>query len=209
LLLGGATGTGADPNQEIRMDYGVLDLGSEKLIARYVGPAEWIAFNESALRDSLTSLQAQRLTAGETVAVEKLAWTSMASAAPGQTGVPVPAGWIVEPVGPSPCPGLPRPDMAAAASPPRDVTVVLRAAVWSVLGVAPAAAASACSSTRGSGGATSYTTRASWLGVNYVIEGAFVSIDQNRVVQVEVLSTDQKNAFARALLAAWIERAKP
>ena len=42
-------GTAADTNQEIRMDYAVLDLGSEKLVARYVGPAEWMAFNESVL----------------------------------------------------------------------------------------------------------------------------------------------------------------
>jgi S1-C subfamily serine protease len=207
LLVGSAMGTGADPNEEIGMDYGVLDLGSEKLVARYVGPVEWITFNQSALRDSLTSLQGQRLSEGESVPIEKLGWTSVASAAPAQRIVPLPVGWIVEPVGPSSCPGLPPPDMVAAASPPHDLTVVLRAAVWSASSVGTAAA-SACSATRGStGAAASYMTRASWLGLSYVVEGAFVSIDQNRVVQLEVLSTDQKSAFARALLAAWIEKA--
>ena len=49
------------------MDFAVLDLGSEKLVARYVGPAEWMAFNESVLRESLASLQGQRLVVREPV----------------------------------------------------------------------------------------------------------------------------------------------
>ncbi|HXD15377.1 MAG TPA: trypsin-like peptidase domain-containing protein [Vicinamibacterales bacterium] len=208
LLLGGALGTAVDPNQEVRMDYAVLDLGPEKLVARYVGPAEWMAFNESALRNSLTSLQGQRVVVGEPVAVDGLAWTSAPAAANGQTAVPVPAGWVVEPVGPSPCPGLPPPSAVAAASPPRDLTVVLRVAVWPARDVAPAAAALACASGRGSAGAASYTSRATWLGVSYVIEGVFASLGQNRVVQLEVLSTDQNSALARALLAAWLDKAR-
>src|SRR6185436_14468811 len=135
---------------------------------------------------------------GEPVAVDGLAWTSAPAAANGQTAVPVPAGWVVEPVGPSPCPGLPPPSAVAAASPPRDLTVVLRVAVWPARDVAPAAAALACASGRGSAGAASYTSRATWLGVSYVIEGVFASLGQNRVVQLEVLSTDQNSARARA-----------
>src|SRR2546426_19844 len=65
LLLGHATGTDADSNEEIRIDYAVLDLGAEKLVARYIGPAEAIAFNESALRESLASLEGQRFLVGE------------------------------------------------------------------------------------------------------------------------------------------------
>ena len=38
-----------------------VDIGPEKLVARYVGSSERMAFNESVLRESLSSLQAQRL----------------------------------------------------------------------------------------------------------------------------------------------------
>ena len=68
LLLGGAAGTSGEGNREIRMDHAVVDLGPEKLVARYVGPAEPMAFNESVLRDSLLSLQGQRFTAAELLA---------------------------------------------------------------------------------------------------------------------------------------------
>jgi hypothetical protein len=90
LLLGGALSTGADTNQEIRMDYAVLDLGSEKLVARYVGPPEWMAFNESVLRESLSSLQGQRFVVRELVPVEKLEWSTTLPATNGQSALPVP-----------------------------------------------------------------------------------------------------------------------
>ena len=188
------------------MDYAVLDLGSEKLVARYVGPEEWMAFNESVLRESLASLQAQRFLAEELVPVEKLEW-STAPAANGQSVLPVPVGWIVEPGRPSPCPGLPQPSTMTAAFPAHDFTVVLRAAVWSTGDVVPDAAASACSSRRGSLGGASYTSRGAWLGVSYFIEGAFTRVGPKQVVQLEVLSTDQKSAFARALLTVWVKKA--
>jgi S1-C subfamily serine protease len=57
-LLAGA-GESSDASREMRVEYGLLDLGAEKLVARYVGSAEWLAFNESVLRESLASLQGQ------------------------------------------------------------------------------------------------------------------------------------------------------
>ena len=67
LLVGRATGTGAGSDSEIAMQYGILDLGTEKLVARYVGSAEQVAYNESVLRGSLLSLDGQRLMSGEAV----------------------------------------------------------------------------------------------------------------------------------------------
>jgi hypothetical protein len=96
--------------------------------------------------------------------------------------------------------------MAATASPTQDASIVLRAAVWSG-GVAPDAAASACSSRRGTVGQASYSTTASWLGVSYLIEGTFVQVASGQVVQLEVLATDQRSTFAKALLAIWLKRA--
>jgi S1-C subfamily serine protease len=206
LLLGGATGSAADNDQEIRMDYAVLDLGSEKLVARYVGPAERIAFNESVLRESLASLDGQRFLAADPVSVEKVEW-STTRAGNGQSALPVPSGWVVEPAGPSPCPGLPQPTTVTAAYPAHDFTVALRAAVWSAGDLLPDAAAPACSSLRGSQGGASYASRGEWLGVSYVVEGVFIRVGPRRVMQLEVVSPDQKSAFARALLAEWIRKA--
>jgi hypothetical protein len=205
LRLGGAAAIAGEPGREIRVDYAVLDLDSEKLVARYVGSAEWMAFNERVLRDSLGSLQGRRFPAAQLASAEDLSWTTPA-AANVERGMPMPAGWVVEPSGPSPCAGLPQPGAVTAASPPHDSTVVLRAAVWSGGDIAADAAASACSSRRGSLGDPSYSRRATWLGVSYVIEGVFARAG-SRVVQLEVLSTDQRSAFARSLLAMWLRKA--
>ena len=52
------------------MEYGILELGAEKLVARYVGSAEQLAYSESVFRDSLLSLDGQRLIAGSLPPVE-------------------------------------------------------------------------------------------------------------------------------------------
>ena len=92
------------------------------------------------------------------------------------------------------------------AVPVRDFTVALRVAIWSGA-VGPDDAASNCSSRRGSLGQASYTTRTDWLGVWYTAEGVFVRVGPQQVLQLEVSSPDQKSAYARALLAAWVKKA--
>jgi S1-C subfamily serine protease len=206
VLLGGAKASDVDNDQEIRMLYAISDLGPEKLVARYVGHAEPVKFNESVLRQSLASLEGQRQVLAEPPAVEKLEWSTL-PAATGQRALPVPAGWMIEPSAPSPCPDLPQPGAVAAASAPHDFTVVLRAAIWSGSDVLPDAAASACSAVRGPQGASSYASRAQWLGVSYAIEGVFVRTGPRQLMQLEVVSPDRKSAFARALLAEWIKKA--
>ena len=74
LLVGRATGMGLGSGSEIAMQYGILDLGAEKLIARYVGSAEQVAYNESVLRGSLLSLDGQRLMSGEAVSADSVEW---------------------------------------------------------------------------------------------------------------------------------------
>jgi len=205
LLLGHASGTAADGKQEIRIDYAVLDLGAEKLVARYIGPAEAIAFNESVLRESLASLDGRRFLVGELGPVEEVEW-SAAVAANGEPVVPMPFGWVLEPSGPGACPGLAQPDAVGAAFPSHDFTIVLRTAVWAKGDIVPDQAAAACSSGRGSGRA-SYASRGEWLGVSYSVEGVFIRSGHSQVIQLEVLSPDKKSPFARRLLAAWIKKA--
>ena len=201
LLVGRAVGEAADSGEDTWMDYAILDLGTEKLVARYVGTAEAMALNESVLRESLRSLQGRRLGTAAPAAVESLAW----SGAAGAVAVPVPAGWILEPGRPLPCEGLPPPAGFASASAPRDLAAVLRAARWPAGGAEPRAAAAACSAGRGALGDASYRTRESWLGLGYVIEGVFLQLGSGETVQLEVASEEANAAYASALLAAWVK----
>jgi hypothetical protein len=47
------------------------------------------------------------------------------------------------------------------------------------------------------------------MGVSYTIEGVFVRVGPQRMLQMEVLSTDAKASFARALFAEWVKRSSP
>ena len=197
-LFGSANGSGADT----RMDYVILDLGTEKLVARYAGSAEWIAFNENVLHQSLASVQAQRFAPEERIAIDRLQW----STSDGRSVVPVPIGWSIEPGRPSPCSGLPQPTSFTAAFPSHDFTLVLRAAVWTSGEVAPDAAAAACSTRRGTGPAAAYASRGTWLGTSYLVEGMFLQVGTKQVVQLEILATEPRAALARALLEAWVKK---
>ena len=138
-----------------------------------------------------SSLDGQRLIGSDAASVERLEW-SAAPAATNQLNLPLPTGWVVEPGAPAPCAGLPQASALAAAYPTRDVTLALRAAVWETGSLAPQEAASACSSRRGSAATSSYSSRAEWLGVSYAIEGVFLRVGSRRIVQLEVISPDQK-----------------
>jgi S1-C subfamily serine protease len=200
LLFGSATDGQA--GQSTRMDYAVLDLGPEKIVARYVGSFEQIAFNASVLRESLFSLNAQRFGLDDRLAVEKLEWSTLN----GRTIVALPAGWSVEPERPSPCSGVPEPAGFVAALPLHDLTLILRAAVWTDSEIRPDTAAQACSPQRGSLEGASYALRGAWLGTSYVVEGAFVRVG-SRVVQLEILATEPRATLARALLVEWAKKA--
>ena len=82
----------------------------------------------------------------------------------------------------------------------------MRAALWQQSDIRPDSAASSCSSRRGSVSSASYASRVDFLGVSYLIEGVFASIDSGQVVQLEVVAPDQKGAFVRGLLAAWLTK---
>jgi hypothetical protein len=112
ILLGRASGT-SDGELETRVNYGILELGAEKLIARYVGSAEQIAYNEGVLRDSLASLEGQKLVVAELGSAQALQW-SAGDAATSQHGLPFPVGWVVDPGAPLLCDGLPQAKTAAA-----------------------------------------------------------------------------------------------
>jgi hypothetical protein len=182
-----------------------VDLGAEKLVARYVGTPEQLAFNASVLRESLTSLEGSRFLAGGIDRVDALEWTA-APIAIGQRLLPAPSGWIAEASGPSPCAGLPPPAAVTTMFPPADSTITMRAALWPQSDIRPESAASSCSSRRGSVSNASYASRVDFLGVSYLIEGVFASIGTGQVIQLEVVAPDRKSTFARGLLAAWLTK---
>ena len=206
LHTGRATGTAPDSIEELRMDFAILDLGGEKLIARYIGPAADIAFNAGVLRESLHGLQGQKIISADPDAVDGLQWVA-AAATDGTSRIPVPAGWFVEPAGPSSCAGLPVTGAVLAAFSPNDFSLGVRAALWSAADLTPELAASRCSTTRTPAGSVSYASRAEWLGVSYSAEGTFIRLATGQIMQLEVIARDQKSAFARALLAAWTRMA--
>ena len=62
MLSGHATaGVTTGTDAETGVVYAILDLGREKLVARFVGSRDQLAFNEGVLRESLASLEAEPL----------------------------------------------------------------------------------------------------------------------------------------------------
>lgn len=194
VLVGRAGGTDSGSGSEIAMSYGILELGDEKLIARYLGSADFVAYNESVLVGSLLSLEGQRLMSDGLTSANSVEWIGT-----------LPTGWVVEPGLPLSCAGMQPPPGGVAAYPVGDLTFALRRAFWDSATFSTQQAASACSSRRGSNGDSSYVQRSDWLGVSYAIEGVFVRVG-SRLIQLEVISPERKAPLARALLADWIKR---
>ncbi|HEV8394620.1 MAG TPA: trypsin-like peptidase domain-containing protein [Vicinamibacterales bacterium] len=180
-----------------------LDLGREKLVARYIGSRDQIAFNESVLRESLASLEAEAMIR-EPDPLARMEWASTL-AGDGQRPLPVPVGWLVESGSPTACARLSMPEAAGSAVSVRDFTVALRIAVWPAA-VMPDEVSAACWASRGSLGSASYLSRSERLGIAYSAEGIFLRSGQ-RVLQVEVMAPAQQSAYARALLARWVKQA--
>ena len=192
--------------QELGRESGVtriLDLGREKLVARYLGARDQIAFNEGVLRESLASLEAEPMIR-EADPLARMEWAST-PAGDGQRPLPVPVGWLVESGGPTACARLSMPEAAGSAVSVRDFTVALRIAVWPAA-VVPDEVSPACWPSRGSLGTASYLSRSERLGIAYSAEGIFLRSGQ-RVLQVEVMAPAQQSAYARALLARWVKQA--
>jgi S1-C subfamily serine protease len=206
VLSGRATGTASSSNDETQMDYAIVDLDGEKLVARYIGPASDIAFNASVLRDSLISLDGQKIVREGVDPIVTPEW-AIATAADGKSHLPIPAGWVIEPSAPSLCRGLPQANAVVTAFPPHDFSVAARAGVWSDTDFTPEQAAAMCSAPRASTGLASYASHADWLGVSYSIEGTFVRIGPRQIVQLEVIAPDRKSLLTHSLLAAWIKNA--
>jgi hypothetical protein len=188
---------------ELLMEYALLELGKEKVLARWVGPAWQVAFNRSVLRGSLTSLEADALLTAELTAAVPTALESASLPNPGAPALPWPPNWVREPTPPHACPQLPPPDFVLSASPVGDFTVSLRAAWWRAPGFTPEGAIAACAGPTGALGAGSYSLRREQLGAVQTLRGAFRRRG-NGVVQLELAAPAPKVPFSDDLFRAWL-----
>jgi V8-like Glu-specific endopeptidase len=128
-LIGSGEGSGRD-GRRFRVEYAIVDLGREKVVARYLGPADALAFNLGLLRRSLRSLEAAALPLGMPrrapgeVSLEPAAFSN------GDGAVLAPRAWPSEPATEAACRALPSSDAGLLIRHPADYTVVLRALRW-------------------------------------------------------------------------------
>ena len=207
FVLGSATGLDGEGGGEAKIEYALFENGLEKVVLRYVGPAEAVAFNRSVLKESLTSARIDSLLGSPVerpIAPDRLAWEAIDFPTPSAPSVALPGGWDEEPSAPLPCRGLSGVESAVAASPPGDFRISLRAGWWSV-GPDPASAARACSERAGRYGASSYFYAVEYLGVRYAVSGAFTGTDEG-LLQLEAVAPVEAEVLVADLTRAFFER---
>ena len=210
VLLGEVTGRMGTGSALWKMVYAIFDLGEEKLVARYLGEADQVAFNRGVLRDSLRSLEAERFLTRPVEGAPRTSWIE--AAMPSVAGlrsrpappILMPLHWLLDPGAPFPCPDAQAPAAALAASPPGDFTVSLRAAFWPLRAETPEQAALGCSARRGVGGGdSSYAFGTDWLGLSYTVQGSFIAVGDG-LLQFELVSPATKQGYLRALFEDWV-----
>jgi S1-C subfamily serine protease len=214
-LIGEVTGRMGSESALSKMMYAIFDVGGEKLVARYLGEADQVAFNRSVLRDSLRSLEAERLLTRPVESAPPARWLEAAmpplsplslSGGPSSKAAPqmrMPADWLLEPGAPFPCPNAPAPASALAASPPGDFTVSLRVAYWPARSDTPERAAATCTARRGAGGATSYAFVTDWLGLSYAVQGSFIAMGPG-LLQLELVAPVTKQTYLQDFFEDWV-----
>jgi Trypsin-like peptidase domain len=213
LIVGSATGQDVRNGIDAKIEYALFDggdRGKEKVVVRYTGTAEAVAYNRSVLLESLRSVEVAPLRTAPVMTAhspDRMAWVAKALPEPGAPSVLMPYGsssrWEDEVSAPVPCPGLPPVDSALASSPEGDFTVSLRAGWWRA-GPDAAEAVAACGGRRttdagasGAGG-NSYAYRVDWLGQGYVVSGAFETVGDG-LLQREVVSPIETEGYVREL----------
>jgi S1-C subfamily serine protease len=209
VLTGHVSGTDATTGDRAKLVYAIVDLGREKIVARYAGPADAVAANRSLLQASLAELETAPLLTAEVTRIVRPEWLN-ATFLGRELNVPTVAGWVVEPGAPWQCAaGLLQPSSGLAMSPPGDFTVMLRAA-WYVHPTPEAAsAARRCSPQPGTYGDTSYFTQATAWGMPFRVEGVFIQRGDGGVWQLEMIAPLDKTRFVVDLFADWIRRIMP
>jgi len=212
------SGVGKDRSgRRFRVEYAIVDLAGEKVVARYLGPADAVAFNLGLVRRSLASLEAAPLLA-------KLPLRSLAGAAGsvlepatftnGEGRVLVPRAWSREPATEAACESRPPADAGLLVRHPSDYTLVLRALRWgsgrgslaSALGGCGASPSESGQSAEGPDtGRPSYAYRLDRLGLPVAVRGELVERGGEALL-LELEAPIAKLPIVEELYAGWVEK---
>ena len=201
---------GSARGREVELEYAVVDLGAEKVVARFLGPPAAVAYNRSVLRGALESLEADRLLTAEIATPLAVRLEHVSLSDPRAPQLVLPTDWTREGAAGSVPPALGEADAGAAGSPEGDFTVSCRALWWQTAAVSPEDALGALLRRRGiapgsgPGGARAYRLREDRLGVVYEIEGTFLPLGGG-LLQMEVRAPEAKSALVQGVLPAWQE----
>jgi trypsin-like peptidase len=195
-LLGWAQGSSPE-GDPLELGYAIVDLGAEKVVARYAGPPAQVAFNRSVFVGSLQSLEADPLLTAEVSGTTAPSFDGLTLPDPARPSADLPAGWYQEPGEFSACTGLPPPDGTVAFSPEGDFTVSVRLGWWR--SAAREQAAAACGAARGL-----YRLRTERLGLVGVAQGSFLA-RADGVWGVELAAPAAKESFLRERFRAWLD----
>jgi hypothetical protein len=207
--VGTATGMLPDGGGAFRVEYAVLGLTGESIVARYVGPPDALAFNLGLLRRSLETFEAAPLLTAE---VSRPPSPALApTALPGPEGglVVMPSGWSLEPASASICGRVPPADSGILASPQGDFTVVLRALRWPGAPPAVAEAVRTCGASSLSpaapagGGPATYAAGFDRFGVPTEARGTLVE-RAGETLLLELEAPVAKRAFVEGLYDGWV-----
>jgi len=202
--LAGSLRGRAEDGRPLWMEYALLDLGREKIVARWLGPPDAVAFNLSVLRGSLDSLEADPLLTEEVAAVIDPPLAAAASRIPGVPPARLPSGFRIAEGAESPCGALPPPDASMTASPSGDFTIEMRWSFWRQAPRDPVEAATACHPEAAS--SDRWSARRSRLGVDLVAHGAFVAVGPG-LLAVEIEFPVAKQRFVEGLARRWMTAA--
>lgn len=204
------SGVGIDRNgRRFRVEYAIVDLGREKVVARYHGPADALAFNLGLLRRSLRSFEAaplplglpRRSQPGQEPPLEPATFSN------GDGAVVAPRAWPREPATQAGCRALPASDAGLLVRHPADYTVVFRALRWSGSEAALRAAVARCEGRTGRSRETdadpSYESRFDRLGVAVGVRGTLLRRDGGSLL-LELEAPVAKLEPVEDLYARWL-----
>jgi hypothetical protein len=203
-----ASAKGRTPDgRPFRVEYTLLPLHGEALVARYLGPPDAVAFNAGLLRRSLAGLEADPLLTAAVRAPLAAAFDLVAFPGTALGRVPLPTGWSVEPASAASCGRMPRAEAGMAATPPGDFTIVLRVLSLGRQRAAAEQAARACGQGTGAS-AAGYVHRFPRLGVVIGAQAVLVPWGEDLFL-LEVEAPETALRFVRDVFEKWVHTFAP
>jgi S1-C subfamily serine protease len=200
-VFGSATGWVGDSLYGI--EYAIFNAEAERLVARYSGPADLLAYNRSVLRRSLREIQITRLLTRPITAPLPVVLEALRLPASDAPVVRLPVGWVRGPVAEFVPAGLPPPDAALTASPREDFTIAARVLWWRRAPSTAEEAAAVAGSTPGAFGPPSYRAHETLLGVPWLAVGRFLAIGDSLLL-LEIRTPRDKALFLDDLHDQWL-----